>query len=148
MGNQRHGTLPFPARTPAPLPMERSSAPPKNSYAVQPGSCLRRWLVPSFSDWLFVALLVWLFMPGAGWFGLLADGDTGWHIRAGEFILQHHALPRHDLFSFSKPGEPWYAWEWLADAAFATVWRWIGQFGAIRGRATDPQFHRPTDTIA
>jgi hypothetical protein len=27
------------------------------------------------------------------------DCDTGWHIRTGEWILAHHAVPYHDLFS-------------------------------------------------
>ena len=65
----------------------------------------------------------WLFVAGAGWSVLLADGDTGWHIRAGEFILDTGAVPRTDLFSYSKAGAPWYAWEWLADVVFALAWR-------------------------
>jgi hypothetical protein len=38
---------------------------------------------------------------------LLADGDTGWHIRAGDWILDHHRLPTSDFFSFTKSGQPW-----------------------------------------
>lgn len=49
------------------------------------------------------------------------DGDTGWHIRTGEYILQHHTVPRQDLFSFSRPGAPWFAWEWLSDILYATL---------------------------
>jgi hypothetical protein len=64
-------------------------------------------------------LLVWLFAAGSGWTGLLADGDTGWHIRTGEFILDAGSVPNRDPFSFSRPGEPWFAWEWLADIIFA-----------------------------
>ena len=26
-----------------------------------------------------------------------------------------------DIFSFSKPGAPWYAWEWLSDVLFAKL---------------------------
>lgn len=60
---------------------------------------------------------------------LLADGDTGWHIRTGEYILDERSWPRQDLFSFSKPGEPWFAWEWLADVALAVVHRLAGLSG-------------------
>ena len=76
-----------------------------------------RAIVPSLSDLLFVAMIVWLFMSSGahGWQSLLADADVGWHIRTGEYILSHHAVPHHDLYSFSKPGAPWYAWEWLTD---------------------------------
>ncbi len=79
------------------------------------------WLAPSLGDLLPAALLGWLFAAGQGWNVLLADGDTGWHIRAGEWILANRAVPAHDLFSFSRPGEPWFAWEWLADVVFALV---------------------------
>jgi len=76
-----------------------------------------RLLIPSLSDLFFLAILVWLFMTGggAGWQGLLADADLGWHIRTGDYILSTHTVPHHDLYSFSKPGAPWYAWEWLTD---------------------------------
>jgi hypothetical protein len=85
------------------------------------------WLIPSFSDCLFLAILTWLFAAGpGGWIALLADGDTGWHIRTGEWILEHGTVPRTDLFSFSRPGEPWFAWEWLADVLFAVLHGWAG----------------------
>lgn len=88
-------------------------------------------MVPSFVDCLFIALLCWLFVWGAsGWKSLLMDGDTGWHIRAGEYILNHHAVPTHDLFSFSKPGAPWFAWEWGSDVVFALLFR-LGGLKAI-----------------
>lgn len=84
----------------------------------------RRLLAPSFSDLLFLSLIVWLFVAGrAGWLALLVDGDTGWHIRTGEWILEHRTVPTVDLFSYSKAGAPWFAWEWLADVLFAVLHR-------------------------
>src|SRR5262249_24742070 len=50
-----------------------------------------------------------------------SDCDTGWHIRTGEWIMAHHGVPVRDVFSFSKPGEPWFAWEWLSDVVFAWI---------------------------
>ncbi len=61
--------------------------------------------------------------------GLLRDAATGTHIRTGEYILDHHAVPHTDLFSFSKPGGRWFAWEWLSDAAFASIYRALGLKG-------------------
>jgi len=58
------------------------------------------------------------------------DGDTGWHIRTGEYILAHHAVPTQDLFSFSRPGAPWFAWEWLSDVLFSILYQ-IGALKAI-----------------
>jgi hypothetical protein len=86
-----------------------------------------RALTPSFTDGFVVAMIAWLFVCGAnGWKSLLADGDAGWHIRTGEYIVAHHAVPRHDLFSFSKPDAPWFAWEWLSDVAFAGLFHMGG----------------------
>jgi hypothetical protein len=81
-----------------------------------------RALKPSFSDCFFIALILWLFVwTPSGWTSLLADGDTGWHIRTGQYILQTHSVPTRDLFSFSRAGAPWFAWEWLADVVFALL---------------------------
>ena len=73
-----------------------------------------RWLQPSLSDVVFGALLLRLLLftiHSDGTLGLLQDSNTGYHIRTGDFILQHKMLPRGDIFSFTKPGQPWFAWE-------------------------------------
>jgi len=88
-------------------------------------------VAPSFTDCFFIALLAWLFVCGPnGWKTLLGDGDTGWHIRTGEYILANHSVPTHDLFSFSRAGAPWFAWEWLSDILFAGLFA-IGGLKAI-----------------
>ena len=83
-------------------------------------------------DCFFLSLLVWLFVyaPG-GWAALLADGDAGWHIRTGDYILNTREIPARDLFSFSRPNEIWYAWEWLADVIFALLHRAMGLKGVV-----------------
>jgi len=53
-------------------------------------------LIPSLSDCLFLAILLWVFAVGNGWSVLLADGDTGWHIRTGEYILDTRSVPVAD----------------------------------------------------
>src|ERR1700722_6384803 len=92
-----------------------------------------RLLIPSLSDLFFLAILVWLFMSSgaSGWQGLLADADAGWHIRTGQYILDHHAVPRQDLYSFSKPGAPWTAWEWGSDVIYGLLHRWAGLKGVV-----------------
>jgi hypothetical protein len=92
---------------------------------------LARVLKPSFSDCFFIALIAWMFILGAsGWISLLGDGDTGWHIRTGQYILQTHTVPTRDLFSFSRPNAPWFAWEWLTDITYALSFQ-IGGLKAI-----------------
>ncbi|HYM12077.1 MAG TPA: hypothetical protein VEU62_15185 [Bryobacterales bacterium] len=95
--------------------------------AVQKNS---KW-VPSLTEIVFVSVMLWLFLAGAGPVTLLGDGDTGWHIRTGEYILAHHSLPNQDLFSFSKAGQTWYAWEWLSDVVFALVHKAGGLIGVV-----------------
>ena len=72
--------------------------------------------------------MVFLFGRMEGAQSMLEDCDTGWHIRTGEWIVANHAVPTQDIFSFSKPGEPWFAWEWLADA----FWAWLNGHGGLR----------------
>ncbi|HUO55167.1 MAG TPA: hypothetical protein VMU18_10515, partial [Rhodoblastus sp.] len=53
---------------------------------------------------------------------VLNDGDTFWHLAAGQWILAHHQVPTTDVFSFSAPGVPWSAHEWLTEVLFAMAY--------------------------
>jgi len=87
---------------------------------------LRRLMVPTVVDVFFLVLLAASFATPSGLQSLLADGDTGWHIRTGELILASGRVPVADSFSFTRPGAPWFAWEWGSDVIFALLWRWKG----------------------
>lgn len=76
-------------------------------------------LLPSLTDFAFLMPLAFLFGRMDGVATLLSDCDTGWHIRTGDWIVANHAVPTHDVFSFSKPGGVWFAWEWLSDLIFS-----------------------------
>lgn len=52
---------------------------------------------------------------------LLADPDIWWHIRTGEWIAQHHAVPRVDPFSASTLGRPWVDYCWIFDLGSAWI---------------------------
>ena len=82
--------------------------------------------LPSLTDIAFLMPILFIFIKLSGAHTLLGDGDTGWHIRTGEWILSHHQVPYADLFSFSRPGAPWFAWEWLWDVLFALLFRSAG----------------------
>ena len=88
-----------------------------------------RWFIPSFVDLFFLVLVATVFGRPGGWQSLLADGDTGWHIRTGELVLRSGRVPFADVYSFSRAGEPWIAWEWLSDVLFALVYGWRGTGG-------------------
>ena len=80
-------------------------------------------VLPSLTDFAFLMPVFFLFAGMGGAKTLLGDGDTGWHVRTGEWILSHGRVPDKDLFSFTKTGQPWFAWEWLWDVIFA----WLHQ---------------------
>ena len=88
-------------------------------------------LMPSLSDLAFLTPTLVLFWctTGVGW--LLTDSDTGWHIRTGEWILKNSRVPVTDIFSFTKAGQPWFAWEWLSDVLMAVVHAHFGLAGIV-----------------
>ena len=94
---------------------------------------LGRWvsLVPSLSDLAFLMPVLVLFWCTTGIPWLLTDSDTGWHIRTGEWILKNGQIPATDLFSFTKFGQPWFAWEWLSDVSMAAVHSHLGLGGIV-----------------
>ncbi len=62
---------------------------------------------------------------------LLNDGDTYWHIAAGEWMLDHAAVPYTDPFSYSFASRPWVAHEWLSELLMALAFRAGGWNGVI-----------------
>jgi hypothetical protein len=62
---------------------------------------------------------------------VLNDGDTWWHLAAGQWILAHHSVPTTDVFSFSAPGTPWNAHEWLTEILFAGAFALAGWSGMV-----------------
>jgi hypothetical protein len=90
------------------------------------GQLMRR-LLPSIGDFAFVLPILFLFGRMNGATTLLGDGDTGWHIRTGEWILANGRVPRQDIFSFTRPHQVWYAWEWLSDV----IMGWLHQEGGM-----------------
>jgi hypothetical protein len=85
-------------------------------------------LLPSLADFAFLMPIVFLFGRMEGVKTLLSDCDTGWHIRTGEWIVANHWVPARDIFSYSKAGDPWFAWEWGSDVLMA----WLNAAGGLR----------------
>jgi len=61
------------------------------------------------------AYLLFLYLGDA----LLKDSDSFWQIKIGQWILDHHALPYTDFYSFTHFGEPWISTSWLSQVLFA-----------------------------
>jgi Tfp pilus assembly protein PilF len=48
--------------------------------------------------------LVYALLAG---FHTLYDLDMGWHLATGRYVVQHHAVPRTDVLSYTSPGAEW-----------------------------------------
>src|SRR5436190_3240672 len=78
--------------------------------------------------------LGWVFTASFGVFGWaiglakLSDNSFVWHLRTGEYILDH-GIPHHDVFSFTAPGTKWVAQSWLAEVTYGVLFRTVGAFG-------------------
>lgn len=81
---------------------------------------------------LLVAAGTFLFLLTRG--GMLADGDLYWHIVAGRWMYDHFAIPTVDSFSYTMPGAPWIAHEWLAEILYAAAYS-LGGWSATVGLA-------------
>lgn len=91
-----------------------------------------RRFTPSLTDVFFFAILFWLFVSDpSGWDRLLWDGDTALHTRTGDFILDHGHVPTTDPFSYTRPGERWFALQWLTGLTFAVLNRAAGLKGIV-----------------
>jgi len=88
------------------------------------------WLLPSIADVFFLVLVGILFYSPMS-VALLGDADSGWHIRNGEVILATHSVPHTDSFSYTRGGQPWYAWEWLYDLAIGAIHHVAGLNGVV-----------------
>jgi hypothetical protein len=70
-----------------------------------------------------------------GWFVMAArnvvDPDLWWHLKTGEYIAAHHAVPHADLFSYTRAGKPWTVHAWLSDLFIYFVFQVGGWAGLI-----------------
>jgi len=48
----------------------------------------------------------------------IAEADIWWHLRNAAYLLQHHAFPSIDSYSFGAAGSAWLDHEWLSEVPF------------------------------
>ena len=59
------------------------------------------------------------------------DPDIWWHLRTGEWMLQHHALPRADPFSGPNAGKSWEPYSWLFELLSIKLFQRFGDVGIV-----------------
>jgi hypothetical protein len=61
----------------------------------------------------------------------VTDPDAWWHLRVGEWIVEHRAVPWTDPFSTYGHGRPWIAYNWLFETLFFGLYRSVGLYGPM-----------------
>ena len=78
--------------------------------------------------WVGVFVYALFFLAGNR---LLIDPDTLWQVTVGQWILDHHAVPETDVFSFTMRGQPWISTQWLAQVLYAKAFAVAGWSGPV-----------------
>lgn len=84
------------------------------------------WLVPNLSLAATIAAAFYLLFIFFAPLNFYLDADPGWHIRAGEWMLDQGRMPEPEPFSWVTLETKWYAWEWLAEVVMGYVYRLDG----------------------
>lgn len=50
------------------------------------------------------------------------DPDFWWHLATGKYMVSHHVIPRHDVFSLTARDHRWITHEWLTELLFYGGW--------------------------
>jgi hypothetical protein len=61
----------------------------------------------------------------------LGDPDVWWHLRSGEWIVEHCRVPKLDPFTFASADRLWVDLHWLFQVVLALVYRVVGVPGII-----------------
>ncbi len=73
-------------------------------------------------------LIVFAFLLGCQ---QLFDADFWWHLRSGQWILEHRRFPTVDPFTFAAAGKAWIDLSWLFQVTLAIAFAMGGVQGAI-----------------
>lgn len=57
------------------------------------------------------------------------DNDTWWHLRAGQWMVEHRTVPLVDPFSYTRAGAPWQYPGWLVEVPMYGIFRTLGPGG-------------------
>lgn len=98
----------------------------KGSESLSTGEMKRRQPFVPFTAVLTFIVLVLVFITAHG---KIADPDIWWHLHNADYLIQHHSLPRYDMYSFTVPGHPWINHEWLSDLPYYFAWKAFGLRG-------------------
>jgi len=59
------------------------------------------------------------------------DPDFWWHLRTGQWIVEHGWVPMVDAFSAHGMGKPWVAYSWLFEIIIYAIYSVVGLVGIV-----------------
>ncbi len=59
------------------------------------------------------------------------DSDIWWHLRVGQWVCEHHAVPTNDPLTLYGQDRPWVAYSWLFEVMLYGLYSWLGLAGII-----------------
>jgi hypothetical protein len=62
------------------------------------------------------------------------DPDVWWHLRTGQWVAEHRAVPQTDPFTAYGQDKPWVAYSWLYEVGVYGLYAWLGLAGVIAYR--------------
>ncbi|HZT81558.1 MAG TPA: hypothetical protein VFA26_15135 [Gemmataceae bacterium] len=63
------------------------------------------------------------------------DWDLWWHLRTGQWVVEHGAVPQTDPFSQYGQGKSWVAYSWLCEVGLYGLYQGLGLAGIVLFRA-------------
>ncbi len=109
-------------------------AQPANIQAEARGPSLVQQLLPLLRlRWLQLATLAGLLT----WVGIIAfrlkfsvlDLDIWWHLKTGDWMIAHQAVPHTGLFTWTAADRPWVAYSWGYEVLLSRAYAWFGLVG-------------------
>ena len=90
--------------------------------------------LPAMAALLLVSAVAFSF----GFVPLRTSHDEWWHLKTGQWILNHGHLPLNDIFTYTGENIRWHNHEWLSQILFYKIFEWGGRhaIGDLRALLT------------
>jgi hypothetical protein len=102
-----------------------------NSPDIEPSPPHRRWWLPSISVVLWLVFFLAANLSTARVMMVASDSDACWHWQQGNWMLEHHAVLRTEVFSHTREGAPLVDLWWLSEIVAALAGNLLGWGGIV-----------------
>jgi hypothetical protein len=102
-----------------------------DSVVIKQPSPRRRWWLPSVSVVLWLVFFLAANLSIVRVMMIASDSDACWHWQQGNWMLQHHAILRTELFSHTRAGAPLVDLWWLSEIITALAGNLLGWGGIV-----------------